>query len=133
METLITVKTFTYPIELAVVRGRLESEGVECFIQDEMMAQVNPFYSNAIGGIKLQVKRSDIEKAIEILKENGNIEDVNYLAGEESQTSKLFSNLENLTLKIPLINKLRIELRVFILASIIVILISILIVIAITL
>ena len=67
-DKLITVLTVTYPHELAIIRGRLESEGIECFVQDELTVQVNPFYSNAIGGIKLQVRESNYDKAVEILE-----------------------------------------------------------------
>ena len=75
MDNYITVLTFTYPHELAVIRGRLESEGIQCFAQDEMTIQVYPFYSNAIGGIKLKVKESDLVQTLEILKEAGYISD----------------------------------------------------------
>src|SRR4051812_2015968 len=47
MSDLVTIKTFSYSTELAVIRARLESEGIECFVKDELTAQVNPFYSNA--------------------------------------------------------------------------------------
>ena len=69
MDEFITVKTFTYPHELAVVRGKLESEGIDCVVQDEMTVQANPLYSNALGGIKLKVKTADFERATEILRE----------------------------------------------------------------
>ena len=66
-DKLITVLTVTYPHEFVVIRGRLESEGIECFVQDELIVQVNPFYSNALGGIKLQVRESDYSQAVEII------------------------------------------------------------------
>ncbi|MDR0713783.1 MAG: DUF2007 domain-containing protein [Bacteroidales bacterium] len=66
----ITVQTFTYPMQAAIIRGRLESEGIECFVRDELTVQVHPFYSNAIGGVKLQVRKNDLEQAVEILKES---------------------------------------------------------------
>ncbi len=44
--------------------------------------QVNPFYSNAIGGVKLQVLERDLNQAIEILKE------MEYIKEEKSQTSE---------------------------------------------
>jgi hypothetical protein len=71
MNSWITIKTFTYPTEVAVLRSRLESEGIECFVQDELITQINPFYSNAVGGVKLQVRKEDVERAMEILKEGG--------------------------------------------------------------
>ena len=72
-EQFITVLTVTYAHEIAVIRSRLESEGITCFVQDELTVQVNPFYSNAIGGVKLQVLSRDLSRAIEILKEAGYI------------------------------------------------------------
>ncbi|MCL1944046.1 MAG: DUF2007 domain-containing protein [Candidatus Azobacteroides sp.] len=81
-EKFITVLTFTFAYEVAIIRGRLESEGITCFVQDELTVQVLPFYSNAIGGVKLQVKDSDLSQAIEILKETG------YIKEEDLQPSK---------------------------------------------
>ena len=82
-EKFITVLTFTYPHEVAIIRGRLESEGITCFVQDELTVQVNPFYSNAIGGVKLQVLSRDLSQAIEILKETGYIKDENSELSDE--------------------------------------------------
>ena len=72
-EKFVTVLTVTFPHEVAVIRGRLEAEGIACFVKDELTVQVNPFYSNAIGGVKLQVLESDLNQAVEILKETGYI------------------------------------------------------------
>jgi hypothetical protein len=66
----ITVYTCTYPSEIAVVKGRLQAENIECSVQDELTIEANPFYSNALGGVKLQVKESDYDKALAILNEN---------------------------------------------------------------
>ena len=71
METWITVWTFSSANELAVIRARLESEGIECFVKDEFTTLVQPLYSNAIGGVKLQVKTSDVQAAVEVLKDAG--------------------------------------------------------------
>ncbi len=73
---LITVLTATYGYELAVVQGKLESEGITCFLKDDVLVQVNPFLSNAIGGVKLQVLESDLNKAIGVLKEIGSMNDI---------------------------------------------------------
>lgn len=114
MENFITIKTFTYPVELAVLQGRLESEGIECRVLDELTVQVNPFYSHAIGGIKLQVKENDIQKAIEILKEGG------YLKDKDLQPPKDMDKLEHTTSRIPFLKNLRLEFRLIIIVSIIV-------------
>jgi hypothetical protein len=95
----ITVLTFTYSYEVAIVRGRLEAEGIECFVQDELTVQTLPFYSNAIGGIKLQVKESDLQQTVAILKDSG------YLTEEDLQPSKGLLLLNRFLSKIPIINK----------------------------
>ncbi len=71
MEKWITIYTFNYPHEAYVIRGKLESEGIICFLMDELTIQVDNFYSNALNGVKLQVKTSDVATAIEIMKEGG--------------------------------------------------------------
>ena len=70
-ERYITVLTFSYLHELAIVRGRLEAEGIECVVKDELTTQIQPFLTNVIGGIKLQVKESDLQSAITVLKDVG--------------------------------------------------------------
>lgn len=71
MENWETILTFTYPQEAHIAQGFLESEGVDSILTDELTVQVQNFYSNAIGGVKLQVKQEDIEKASSILKNGG--------------------------------------------------------------
>ena len=75
MDTFVTLMTFTHPTELAVLRARLENEEIECRVLNELTVQVNPFYSNAIGGVQLQVKESDFQRATQILKDGGYIKD----------------------------------------------------------
>jgi len=77
MDNFVTIMTFTYPSELAVLRAKLEDNEIECRVLNELTVQVNPFYSNAIGGVKLQVKESEWLRASVILKNGGYIKDEN--------------------------------------------------------
>jgi uncharacterized protein YjbK len=79
MENWRTILTFTYPQDAYLAKGFLESEGIETIIRDELTAQVNNFYSNAIGGVKIQVKESDYENGLLILQKGG------YINSEDSQ------------------------------------------------
>jgi DNA-directed RNA polymerase subunit RPC12/RpoP len=69
--SLVTITTFVYPHELGVPCSLLESEGVECFVRDEFTTGTFPHFSNSIGGIRLQVRESDAQRALEILIEGG--------------------------------------------------------------
>lgn len=74
MNELVTVAVFTYAHEMAVVRARLEWEGITCYTQDEHTVSAHPFYSNLIGGIKLRVRAGDVARARRILLEAGVID-----------------------------------------------------------
>jgi len=75
MDSFVTVLTSAYPQNLYIIKGRLESEGIHCFLKDELTVQVNNFYSNAVDGVKLQVYQNEADRAIELLKELGYIKD----------------------------------------------------------
>lgn len=66
---MITVGTFSKPEEAHLLRMRLEAGGVRAFIQDENLIQLHWLYSNAIGGVRVQIAEADREQAIEILNE----------------------------------------------------------------
>ncbi len=69
MNGFVTIKTYVFPHELFIDRSKLESNGIECFVRDELTVQVHNFYSQAVGGIRLQVRPQDVERAKEILTE----------------------------------------------------------------
>jgi hypothetical protein len=64
---LVTLRTFRDLPEALLAKGSLESAGIECSLGDDNMVRLDWFYSNAIGGIKLLVDRSDLEAAEEVL------------------------------------------------------------------
>lgn len=104
---LRTIMTFTNPADMLVIRSLLESEGIMCYTKDELTAQVNPFYSNAIGGVKLQVQDSDAEEAIALLQEAG------YLKEEVlPPTPQWIITLDSQTAKIPLLKNIRLSYRI---------------------
>lgn len=64
---LVTVKSFDSHIEAHLVKSKLESEGIVCFLFDENMVSINPLYSIMVGGIKLKVADTDLEEALMIM------------------------------------------------------------------
>ena len=62
-----TIARFQYSTEAQIVRGRLESDGIKVFLQDAVTIDTDPLVSNAIGGVKLKVRRDDVMKAKHIL------------------------------------------------------------------
>jgi len=68
-EKLITIATFNQVMEAHLSKARLESGGIECFLADEYIVIMNWLYSDAVGGVKLRVKASDVQRAVEILRQ----------------------------------------------------------------
>ena len=66
---LITLKAFESPIEAHILRSKLESENIEAFIFDELSVGINFYLSNAMGGVKVKIKKEDTERALSVLKE----------------------------------------------------------------
>ncbi|MDL2231556.1 DUF2007 domain-containing protein [Porphyromonadaceae bacterium OttesenSCG-928-L07] len=87
-ERLITILTLPNACEIAIIRGRLESEGIACYVQDELAIQVIPYYANAIGGVRLQIKGSDLSHAVEILRETG------YIKNDDSKSPEAVYQLD---------------------------------------
>ncbi len=66
----VTIASYPEPLEANLIRSKLLSEDIECFLLDENIISVQPFYSNAIGGIKLQVHESDAKRAKLVIDES---------------------------------------------------------------
>lgn len=64
---MTTITTFSTPEEAPLLRMRLESVGIRAFVQDEHMVQMYWLYSNAIGGVRVQIAPNDLEAAQEFL------------------------------------------------------------------
>jgi hypothetical protein len=64
---LVTIRQFRDLPEAILARGILESAEIETFFADENIVRMDWFISNAVGGIKLKVRKEDVEAANEAL------------------------------------------------------------------
>lgn len=108
MGNLTTIITFTLPHDAHLAKAKLQSEGVEVFIKDEMTAHVNHLYSGAIGGVKLQVRGVDVDAAHRILIASGYIEE------HTPKENSLLIKLDKQTSNWPLVGRLGVELRLLV-------------------
>lgn len=61
------VLSFGDYIEANIILGRLQIEGINCWLKDENSAITTPFFSNSIGGIKLMVAAAQAQRALELI------------------------------------------------------------------
>ncbi len=81
-EERVAVAAFSLPWEAEVARARLEAEGIDAVLGDEHLIRLDWFVSQAVGGVKVLVPRSEAEAAAALLAESREVPEVG-LATEE--------------------------------------------------
>jgi len=66
---LVSVRKFRDLPEALLAKGSLESAGIECRLFDDNMIRMDWFWSNLIGGVRLQVDPEDVDAANTILNQ----------------------------------------------------------------
>lgn len=93
MSNFVTIKSSDRAAELYVARSYLESYDISVYLKDEYTNQVHPA---AIGGVKLQVKEEDAERAINLLIEGGFASKEDYEPSKsEVWLSKVLDNISS--------------------------------------
>jgi len=72
---MTTIATFTKPEDAHLLRMRLEAYGVSAFVQDESFVNLDLLYSNAIGGVRVQVADEDLREVKDLLAADPGISD----------------------------------------------------------
>ncbi|HMF89140.1 MAG TPA: hypothetical protein VKL40_00745 [Candidatus Angelobacter sp.] len=68
-DDLVTLWRYRDLPEALIAQGKLEASGVQCFLADDNIVRMDWFWSNLIGGVKLQVASQDREVALAVLAE----------------------------------------------------------------
>lgn len=62
------IQVYSNYIEAHITLGRLQEEGISCWLKDENTVTINPIWTTAVGGIKLMVAQVQVARAMEILE-----------------------------------------------------------------
>jgi len=65
----IIAQVYSNYIDANIILGRLQEEGINCWLKDENTVTIDPILTNAVGGIKLMVPDSQAERTFELLKQ----------------------------------------------------------------
>lgn len=63
----VAIRSYDNYIPAHIAMGRLKEEFINCYLLNENSVTIDPFLSNAIGGIKLMVAETQAERAREVL------------------------------------------------------------------
>jgi hypothetical protein len=86
IERLVTVETFSSPWQAQLARACLESEGIHAVVADEHFYRLYGALSGTLGGVKLQVRPEEAQRASELLRNRQPIPEI-YLVTEEDLRS----------------------------------------------
>ncbi len=65
----IAVKSFSNYIDAHIILGRLQEEGVRCWLNNENTTTIIPVWTTALGGIQLMVNKDQFHQANTLLKQ----------------------------------------------------------------
>lgn len=102
MYEFVTVVEFTWPTDAAIPKALLDAAGIENRLKDELTVQVYNLYSNAIGGVKLQVPPAEFERAREVLRGGG------FIKEGISEDLSFWLELDRITKQIPLLGRVEV-------------------------
>ena len=68
MANLVCIKTYQNRMEAELAKGLLESKDIKAMVSADDVGGMNPALLWATGGVRLLVKKNDIQKATEILE-----------------------------------------------------------------
>jgi hypothetical protein len=69
-----------------IVKGRLEANGIPCYLADENINTIMPIYNQMTGGVKLRVFAHDIERAKLLIAEDSSLEIEDVPTAEKTTT-----------------------------------------------
>ncbi|MFH0867417.1 MAG: DUF2007 domain-containing protein [Bacteroidota bacterium] len=68
-DTLIVIRAYNFQHEALIDKAKLDSAGIDCFLKNDNMEIIQPFFSQSEGGIKLMVMSNDATAALEVLND----------------------------------------------------------------
>ena len=65
----VTIARFRGLLEASLAKSLLDSAEISCFLLDDNMVRMDWFFSDGLGGVRLQVAEEDVEDALEVLRQ----------------------------------------------------------------
>jgi hypothetical protein len=69
VDRFIEIRAYDNYLYAHIVLGKLQAAGINCHLKDELTITIDPLLSPALGGIKIMVAESQVERALELLAE----------------------------------------------------------------
>lgn len=120
MDNMVEIARFQYPADAQTLMSLLRSEGIECYLRNEISSQIMGGYVD-IGGARVEILESDVPRAMLIMEEGG------YAIPKENEEPEQIKTVAGWTRHIPFLRSYPLEKQIIILFAIIAIFLGLLI------
>lgn len=119
MDKMVEIARFQNQSEAHLLRSLLESEGIECYLKDEL---TNQMYGGMVdfGGIKVQIMEDQVPHALEVMQVNG------YELPMEDEAVAPLAPMSGFIGKIPFLRKFALEKQLLIILIVTAVLLTLL-------
>lgn len=66
-DNVVLAREFYSDAEAHIAEAALNQEGIMCVIDNELFSRIYPIGNSSLGGLRLMVRRRDLDKAIQII------------------------------------------------------------------
>lgn len=112
MDKIVEIARFTYPADAQPLMALLRSEGIECYLRNELSSQIMAGYVD-VGGARVEILESDVPRAMKIMEEGG------YDLPREDEQAEPVEQVAGFACHIPFLRKYPLEKQIMILFVII--------------
>lgn len=111
-DKIVEIARFNYPADAQTLMALLRSEGIECYLRNEITSQLYAGYVD-VGGARVEILDRDVFHALEIMKEGG------YEIPSENEQGDEIKNVSGWARHIPFLRHLPLERQIIVLFAII--------------
>lgn len=108
MDKLVEIARFTYPTEAQTLIAFLKSEGIECYLRNELTSQIMAGYVD-VGCARVEIKECDVARAMQAMEAGG------YELPKEDEVAEPIEQVANIARYIPFLRKYPLEKQIMIL------------------
>lgn len=120
MDKLVEIVRFTYPAEAQTLMALLRSEGIDCYLRNEITSQL---YAGSVdvGGARVEIREEDVQRALEVMRTGG------YEIPDEDEGAEQVQAVAGWTRHVPLLRNFSLEGQIMILFVLVAVCLSLLI------
>lgn len=108
MDKMVEIARFTFPADAQTLMALLRSEGIECYLRNEITSQLYARYAD-VGGARVEILESDVPHALEVMRIGG------YEIPSEEEMPDQIQTVSGWTRRIPLLRNYPLEKQIIIL------------------